>query len=194
MEEFDFAHEVLYNKVENKVPLTGINFKKTLKIRDEVFKSILASFCTKPIRAFQIGAIETFNFRWRIGSGWSDLIWGDYIKTHGGSLTIVDINLDNLANSTLAAVKLGYIDQLVTLYGNAIDHIEEGYDIYYLDGSDDPQEMLDQFNKIKHTNSVVIMDDYSIKGTLVDELSIEEGYEVTVHAVANDVAVIDLRK
>ena len=114
---------------------------------------------------------------------------------------IADKSLTNLAHSTLAAVQLGYADQLVTLYGDAIEHIDEGYDIYYLDGSDDPQEMLDQFNKIKHTNSVVVIDDYSIKGTLVGNQSYDENYEVVVHQIAHrgdqtwlDIATIDLRK
>jgi hypothetical protein len=193
MANFTFAHEVLYEERPNEI----IGFPT----RDPILKSALALFSNGPVNVFQIGAIETFETEWRIGSGWADLIWGDYIKKNGGSLAIADVSLANLAHSTLAAVQLGYVDHLVTLHGDAIEYIEEGYDIYYLDGSDDPQEMLDQFNKIKHTNSVVVMDDYSVKGTLVYNQSHDEGYKITVHQrphldepVWLDIAIIDLRK
>lgn len=193
MGNFTFAHEVLYKERPNEI----IDFPT----RDPVLKSVLSLFSNGPVNVFQIGAIETFETEWRIGSGWADLIWGDYIKKNGGSLAIADLSLTNLAHSTLAAVQLGYVDHLVTLHGDAIEYIEEGYDIYYLDGSDDPQEMLNQFNKIKHTNSVVVMDDYSVKGTLVYNQSHDEGYKITVHQRSHldepvwlDIAIIDLRK
>jgi hypothetical protein len=193
MGNFTFAYEVLYKERPNEI--------LDHPTRDHIFASVLSSFSNGPVNVFQIGAIETFEAEWRIGSGWSDLIWGDYIKKHGGSLAVADISLTNLAHSTLAAVQLGYVDHLVTFCGDAIEYIEEGYDIYYLDGSDDPQEMLDQFNKIKHTNSVVVMDDYSVKGTLVGDQSRDEGYKVTVHQTSHlgdpvwlDLATIDLRK
>jgi hypothetical protein len=193
MNDFKFAYEVLYKGRRNEI--------LNVPTRDHVFESVLSLFSDSPVNIFQVGAVETFETGWRIGSGWSDLMWGEYIKKYGGNLVIADKSLTNLAHSTLAAVQLGYADQLVTLYGDAIEHIDEGYDIYYLDGSDDPQEMLDQFNKIKHTNSVVVIDDYSIKGTLVGNQSYDENYEVVVHQIAHrgdqtwlDIATIDLRK
>ena len=184
MTEFDFAYGVLYSGDSNSLP-------EGVKSRDDVFRLVLQSFDTAPVSIFQVGAIETYDIRWRMGSGWSDLQWGEYISTFGGSLTVVDINLDNIAKSVLASIKKKY--DLETIYGDAIDHIKEGYDIYYLDGGNDPKETLDQFNKIKHTKSVVLIDDYSIKGTLVDRQSITEDYIVDIHEVANDVGVIDLR-
>jgi hypothetical protein len=185
MKEMDFAHGVLFEGQKNEVE--GWN------TRDSIFKSILASFECNPVSVFQVGAIETFRFSWRIGSGWSDMIWGEYVAQHGGRITVADISIDNLANSTLAAVKLGYEDKLQTFHGNAINYIEEGYDIYYLDGSDDPFEMLNQFNKIKHTSSIVIMDDYRVKGGMVEVQRATEGFAITVHTIGNHVAVIDLR-
>tara|TARA_B100001123_G_C15341726_1_gene1035260 strand:- start:804 stop:1364 length:561 start_codon:yes stop_codon:yes gene_type:complete len=185
MEEFDFAHEVLFLGKSNSLP-------SNIPSRDKVFHAVLESFDSSPVSVFQVGAIETYNVQWRIGSGWSDLVWGDYINEFGGKLTVVDINLDNIAKSELASQKKGY--PLETIYGDAIDHIEDGYNIYYLDGGNDPKETLDQFNKIKHTESVVLIDDYSIKGTLVDNQSVSEDYTVEIHQVANDVGVIDLRK
>ena len=184
MDEFDFAHAVLYLGKSNALPV-GV------ESRDDIFQSVLKSFEPNSVSIFQVGAIETYNVKWRVGSGWSDLLWGDYINQFSGSLTVVDINLDNIAKSVLASAKRGY--ELKTIYGDAIEHIKEGYDIYYLDGGNDPKETLDQFNKIKHTESVVLIDDYSIKGTLVDNQSVSEGYTVDIYRVANDVGIIDLR-
>ena len=76
--------------------------------------------------------------------------------------------------------------------------IEEGYDIYYLDGSNDPDETLEQFKKIMHTASVVMGDDYKIKGTTLDPV-IKAGLEkeelkFDLYTNANQVGVIDMRK
>jgi len=174
---YDFAFNVLFKKYDNYLPY---------ETRDEIFHNVLKSFNEQPVKIFQVGCIETFNINWRIGSGWSDLIFGDYIKKHGGKLSLCDISLDNIAHSILAANKLGY--NIEPCYGDAIGFIEQDvYDIYYLDGSNDPQETLDQFLKIKHNESVVIVDDFQIKGTLLNNFDFE------VFKIANGVGVLDLR-
>lgn len=137
--------------------------------RDIIFKSILDTYNNRPIKIFQIGAIETLdNPLFRIGSGWSDIIFGNYIKSNGGLLNIVDISLDHLANSCLMSMYLEYSINLN--HGDAINYITDVYDIYYLDGSNDPQETLDQFNKVVSFNTKchIIVDDFSIKGTMID--------------------------
>ena len=178
---FDFAHDVLYLNKSNDVSFSGF------QTRDDIFASVLSEFGPKPIRICQVGAIETFVYDWRIGSGWSDLIFGEHIKQYGGELTIIDTNLDNLANSVLAATKLQY--DINAVYGNAIDHIDNTYDVYYLDGSNDPQETLDQFNKVKDTDSIVLIDDYFIKGSLIEA----ENYDIITHKIFNGVGVSDVR-
>ena len=137
--EYDFAYNILFLGYENKI---------NARTRDGLFNNILSLFNNKPINVFQIGAIETFDIGWRIGSGWSDIIFGTYIKNYGGKITVVDINLNNLAHSYFAASNLGY--DIEICYGDASNFIrKEDYDIYYLDGSNDPQETLNQF-KVKN--------------------------------------------
>ena len=183
-QSFDFAHDVLYLKKSNDVSFTGF------QTRDDIFASVLSKFESGPVRVFQVGAIETFFYDWRIGSGWSDLIWGEYIRNNGGKLTVVDTNMDNLANSVFAASQLGYDSEINAVHGDAIDFIsDESYDIYYLDGGNDPQETLDQFNKIKDTDSIVLIDDYFVKGSLIEA----ENYNVVTHDIFNGVGVIDFR-
>jgi len=49
---------------------------------------------------------------------------------------------------------------------------------------------LDQFNKIKHKKCIIVVDDFSIKGTLLTEL---KEYQFRIEDVANGVGIIDLR-
>lgn len=175
---YDFAYNVLFNNFENTIQY---------QTRDPVFYMAVNSFQKKPVKIFQIGAIETFNINWRVGSGWSDMIFGKYIKKYGGKLTIADINLDNLSHSYMAAKQLGY--DIEVCYGDAMNYIQkEDYDIYYLDGSNDPQETLDQFNIVKNKNAIIIVDDFKIKGTLLDKSAFQ------IVNVANEIGVLDLRK
>ena len=187
---FDFANGVLYLKEENAVDYIVDENGDIFTTRDPIFKGILKNLEPAPIKVFQVGAIETFEgLRWRCFSGWSDMLWGEYIREHGGGLTVVDININHLAHSTLAAAQLGY--EINAIYGDAADHITaQDYDIYYLDGSNDPHETLDQYNKIKHTSSIIIIDDYSIKGTLVDKIKPQN---TVVYDIFSGIAVIDLR-
>ena len=178
--EYNFAVSMLSSKIENVLP--------DHPSRDFIFNWALSQFKEKPVTVFQVGAIETFRVPWRLGSGWSDTIFGPYIAKNGGKLTVIDINLDNIAHSMFASTCLDY--EINVIYGDAIDYIGDGrYDIYYLDGGNDPQETLDQFNKIKDKKSIIIVDDYSIKGSkLPSDLYVE------IYDIANKVGVIDMRE
>ena len=98
--------------------------------------------------------------------------------------------MNHLGHSLLAAQKLGYEVDLI--YGDATDHIESrDYDIYYLDGSNDPKETLEQYVKIKDKQGIVIIDDYNIKGTLIDELK-PKNFDYL--EIFEGIAVIDTRE
>ena len=179
---FDYAASIMHGIRSSEI--------ETFKTRDNIFNEILSTFDGKPVRIYQVGAIETFSDKFRVFSGWSDLVWGKYIKEHGGELKIMDIDLDHLAHSAFAAQSLGYQVQLC--YGDGAEEIlSQDYDIYYLDGSNDPQETLDQYEKIKDKDAVVIIDDYDIKGTLINEDEIEN---IVKHELFNGVTVIDQRR
>ena len=45
-------------------------------LRDPVFNRVLDSFDKRPIRVFQVGAIESLDTKYRVGSGWSDMLFG----------------------------------------------------------------------------------------------------------------------
>ena len=125
---------------------------------------------------------------------------------HGGTLTVVDIDLDHLANSHLAASNLGY--PLRFVLGDAINYINdatlgpEGYDIYYLDGADENQDTkiggnqqtLEQFKKIENTKSVVIVDDIEIKAVHLIEYLFKRNVPFNTHNVGNGgMITVDMR-
>ena len=183
---FNFAVDVLTGKRSNEINVDS-NGNLT---RDNIFNSILDQLRPLPVSICQVGAIETFDSDWRIGSGWSDLIFGKYVKEHGSELTIVDINLDNLANSFLASQQLGY--EVVLIHDDAaryLGNLDWNHHIYYLDGGNEPEQTLEQFNKIKDKDSIVIIDDFEIKGSLLPEDVLKS---VTFYPIANGIGVLDL--
>lgn len=155
--------------------------------RDTVFRQVLSCY-QKPTRILQVGAIETLDqYIYKIGSGWSDFTFGKHIKEYGGHLTVCDISVDHLANSSLVANSLGY-DYTIN-HGDAIDFIDSGYDIYYLDGSNDPRETEDQLEKImtfSPKNIHILVDDFSIKGVTINKSK----YPFTIHNIEKGLGVL----
>lgn len=159
-----------------------------LSDRDVIFKQVLDSFNGKSLEILQVGAIETFNSAWAHGSGWSDVIFSRYIKKYGGNLTVVDIDLDHIANSLFLSNVLRYASNLTVMHSNAID-IDwlRPYNIYYLDGGNDPAETYFQYQKIPKENCVILVDDFYIKGTMLRD----EGF--TLYNIANGFGLKDYR-
>ena len=172
------------------------------KLRDGLFLEILDSFQGQPIRVFQIGAIESLENMFRVGSGWSDLFWGDYIKKHGGSLLIVDLDFNHIANSMFIANQLNHNTRFH--YGDAIEAIKEGFDIYYLDGADISYapdayvQTLNQFKKIEHTKSIVVVDDMPSKGVelkkYIESVATEKQWIVQEYGYGSGMMTIDMRQ
>ena len=154
--------------------------------RDEVFYEVLKMFNEEPIKILQVGAIESFDSSFRFGSGWSDIFFANYIKKHGGELTICDPELDHLANSIAAASLLNY--NINSMFGRAEDYMTLDYDLYYLDGSNDPEECDEQMDIIKDSSCVVLCDDFYTKAALV-----KDKFDWQIRPVANIMGILDLR-
>ena len=70
----DFSYAVaLMSGQDHTFTVNGPN------VRDGLFKDILSTF-DGPINVFQVGAIESLDGKFRVGSGWSDIIFGEYIQ------------------------------------------------------------------------------------------------------------------
>jgi hypothetical protein len=164
----------------------GKDIKKQSGYRDKVFYEVLKMFNEEPIKILQVGAIETFDPTFRFGSGWSDIFFADYIKKHGGELTVCDLNLDHLANSITSASLLDYSVHTILARAEAV--MKPEYDLYYLDGSNDPEECSEQMDIIKDSSCVVLCDDFYIKAALI-----KDKFDWQIREVANTMGILDLR-
>ena len=186
---FEFAVALLQGE-------TNIKMNTYVKLRDPVLQYVLSLFNDQPVKIFQVGAIESLQTQFRWGSGWSDTIFGGYIKQFGGSLTIVDIDLDHLANSCFMSERLGY--PINIQLGDAIHSISSDYDIYYLDGADGDvgdMQTLQQFKQIEHTSSVVLVDDITSKAVSLVKYLESKNIDFNIHDVGNQgMITIDMRR
>lgn len=196
---FGYITSVLQGQIEY-TNLVGFNYQDSA--RDTLFLSILESFNNKPVKVFQIGAIESLEDQFRIGSGWSDIFWGVYIKKYGGHLKIVDLDLNHLAHSSFVSQSLNY-DNVDFVLSDGCDVLKSDttdYDIYYLDGADISQidnahlQTLAQFKAIEHTNSIIIVDDVPTKAAALIEYLNAKNIAYSNHDYANGMLTIDLRK
>mgnify|MGYP003639323594 CR=1 FL=1 len=181
MLDFDY---ILSRMANEKLPASNTEEEKSAMIRtqidprclrDTVFTGVLQDwFEKKPLRVFQVGAIESLETKFRTGSGWSELFWGEHIKEHGGDLHVCDINLNHIAHSHFSASNLGYRVNLHVgdAEGCLRAMFSEGdptlpFDLYYLDGADEPHgndQTLCQFKIIESHEALVMVDDVPTKG------------------------------
>ena len=100
------------------------------------------------------------------GQGWADFYFADHLmKVKNGSLTIVDIDPIHIDNCK--EMMSDFINEGVNLtfhVGDGINFINDDYDVIYLDGSDDPNEMYNQYKKINRKKSWILADDWNSKG------------------------------
>lgn len=202
LDDFWYVHLLIKNENFDCKDLSVFHPEHRELARDELFLQVLESFNKKPVKIFQVGAIESLSTQFRIGSGWSELLWWDYLEANGGGLTVVDINLNHIAHSSWLHENtlIETADtEVVYICGDAHKHISEGYDIYYLDGADINQspdahiQTLNQFIKIEHTKSVVIVDDVPTKAQELIKYLDSKDILYTHHDHANGMIKIDMR-
>ncbi len=140
-------------------------FKKLKNDRDFVFKKVLKLFNKQSIKILEIGTIRNVDVKeGKSGDGYSTLFWCDYIKKHGGKLTICDNNILSIVNSKRVISDFVGVIDVEFITGDGINYLNGDYDLIYLDGSDDPQSNYDQFIKINRTKTYILCDDFHTKG------------------------------
>ena len=94
------------------------------------------------------------------------MFWADYISRCGGSLTIVDIDETNLSNCKILLRDFANDKNSIRfILGDGYNYIDSSFDFIYLDGSDDPAEMVRQFEKIDRSKTLILCDDFHTKGS-----------------------------
>lgn len=147
--------------------MTGYEiFKQGLGNRDPIFREVLSYFGRRPIDILEIGCMRSKDER--ASGGWSTFFMAEYVKEHGGSLTIVDTNLQSLEN---CAELLGdfYTESngYQTTGAEYIKSNNETWDLAILDGSDNPNDMLEEFELLIGRAEYIYCDDFSTKGILL---------------------------
>jgi len=202
MGSFNYVASLLQGASHDDItPFTSSRPELKCIFRDVVFKEILDSFEGKPIEVFQVGAIESMEDQFRLGSGWSDIFWGNYIKRNGGKLVIVDIDINHIANSNFLAQNLQY--EVHLHIADAARVIKEGFDVYYLDGADISyaedahDQTMNQFKIIENTKSIVLVDDVPTKARKLKDYVIAYGlasnWIVKEYSCGNGMMTIDMR-
>lgn len=143
--------------------------------RDTVFIDTLNQFNQRPIKILEIGCLRNLNSR--AGDGWSSIFWAMYVTKFGGSFSTSNTSSDDIS------VCKGVIDAIFpkntfsfsTTDGKKL--INNEYDLIYLDGGDDPQETLDQFNMCDLNKTYVLIDDYHTKGSRLPQEGLHTRYE-----------------
>lgn len=152
-------------------------FKNQQSNRDPYFNYTLSLFNRRPINILELGCARDFNSR--LGDGWSSFHFLEYISKYGGSFTTIDLVKENVENCiTMLKTHPKFNDlksNLNFLVGDALKVLEdklyhnEDTHLIYLDVSDDPILTIECFEKMNLNNSVVFVDDFSSKGTILSQ-------------------------
>lgn len=144
-------------------------FKEGKGNRDQIFQFLLSQFEGKPVKVLEIGATRDKNGR--AGDGWSTFFWAEHIKQNGGHLTVCDVAPDSIQNCREIIGDFLPSSQITYYLGTGLKCIEttpiQEFDIVLLDGSDDPMEMLNEYEAIKNRTTFVLCDDFSTKGSVI---------------------------
>ena len=160
--------------------------------RRAFFDQLFSHFAPNPINVYQVGAVEQISLAWRLWSGWSDVHFGHYIKEHGGELRVIDIDEEHLRNSAFLADLFGYGDKLTPRLGRGGQGLIPKADIVYLDGSNEPDETWLQLQHTWYEYSIVVVDDWDIKGASIDI----DNWPFQIIDIAKDLkmGIMDIRK
>ena len=155
------------NKPEQKYNQYYKYFKNSINHRDFVFRMCLDKLNKKPAKILEIGTSRSLNGK--AGDGWSTLFWCEYVAQYGGELNVCDVDQAAINVSKLLTENYHSSINVNFFCEDGIKYIDNTYDLIFLDGSDCPYQMLEQFEKIDRTKTIILCDDFHVKGTVVRE-------------------------
>lgn len=140
-------------------------FKETAGNRDTVFQHALSFLNKAPANFLEIGSLRRTGIEARHGDGYSTFHYAEHVRDFGGNLTVCDID-PNAVAAAMSVVSPEF--PFVNYYccdGKSLLGPQNVYDFVYLDGSDDPRDMLAEFELCK--SKLILCDDFSSKGILL---------------------------
>lgn len=135
--------------------------------RDPVFDSLLARLEGWAAQILEIGVARDLSTGARQGDGWSSMHFGRYISLRGGHLDLVDVSGDSLSNcaTLLDSIPVPPPYSTHLMDGREFLRSTTGqYDVILIDGSDDPDEMVECFELAKTRGRFILCDDFQSKG------------------------------
>lgn len=152
-------------------------FKEIKGNRDIVFETVLDYFNKRPIEILEIGCARNLDISSRQSDGWSTCFWANYICENGGYLISFDINKESTENckqlisTWLEKPSFDHSYDIEILNEECIFDSSSEYDLVFLDGGDDPNETLKQWEVCKFDLSVeaILIDDFHTKGRLIQD-------------------------
>jgi hypothetical protein len=126
------------------------------------------------------------------GDGWATLAWAWFTNKYGGEVHTIDID-DNCLDQCKAITK-NYSN---IMYHNCtgeefLKSFKSKINLLYLDGSDDVNEMVDEYESCKElllNSSLILLDDIPIdyetsgKGQLIIPILLNDGWNIEYHDV-----------
>lgn len=118
----------------------------------------------------EIGTIRDLKPHAYLGDGYSSLLWAWYAKENPTTkVDLIDVDANSLQNChRVLTEQLGGLPANVNIHHmTGVDFLKqssERIDLLYLDGSDDPKEMDDEFevaekNQRLHAGAILLLDD-----------------------------------
>lgn len=144
----------------------------TENTRDKAFIDTLSLLNGRSAKIFELGTSYDLADHCRYSAGWSTYFWAKYISEYGGSLVTCDINSNGLLESKKLIEEFNIDVDFVNENGTLYLQNNSNFDLIYLDGSNDPNDMVNQLSICKHSldnGSVILCDDFHTKGFLVKQ-------------------------
>lgn len=135
------------------------NFKLTPSPRQFVFEKAIELLDQKPANILEIGTIRDLSLQAKDGDGYSTLFWCEYVKKYGGSILVTDISEQAIQNCKIVTQDFTNEIDIKYVTEDGYNYINDSFDLIYLDGSDDNNEMIKQFEKCNRLKSLILCDD-----------------------------------
>lgn len=132
------------------------------------------------------------------GDGWATLAWSWFVNKYGGEVRTIDVSEECLDQCKLITKDYKNIFFHHMTGEEFLSSFENKIDLLYLDGSDDPNEMVEEYKIVKDknlmsNNGLILLDDIPKnylsfgKGQLVIPTLLGDGWKIVYHDTTSGV-------
>lgn len=134
----------------------------TVGNRDVIYQYFLNFLGKKSAVILEVGCARSLDLRTRHSDGWSSFFFAKYVNEFGGQHIVVDTSLDALSQCNV--LLSGLSNKTIFLQMTGEEALQKfSPNAVFLDGGDDPEEMIKEVALIK-SNVPILCDDFQTKG------------------------------